>query len=245
MTCTNCGEFNTGDRIRCAKCGKPLRNAAGETMVEADDLTSDDLRAPREANTARNPQMSRTRKGSAESVTEHVPSRPRGGTSGSGSFGSLSASGSRARSSTGILAPSTIFHNRYEILELVGEGGMGQVYKVLDTELDRVIALKIIRAEKESDPETVQRFKRELLLARKITHKNVVRIHDFNHTEGIKYFTMEYVEGKELEAGDSRTGPDPRSRSGPDRPTGLERAPGSAQPGRHPPRSQAAERDAG
>ncbi len=173
-----------------------------------------------------------------------MPSRPRGGTSGSGSFGSSSASGSRARSSTGILAPSTIFHNRYEILELVGEGGMGQVYKVLDTELDRVIALKTIRAEKESDPETVQRFKRELLLARKITHKNVVRIHDLGDTEGIKYFTMEYVEGRSLKQEIRERGRDPGSRSAPDRPTGLERAPGSAQPGRHPPRPQAAERDA-
>jgi eukaryotic-like serine/threonine-protein kinase len=200
MKCTNCGESNASDRLRCAKCGRPLRDAAEETLVEADDLTSDDLRRPRGASTARNLQVSGTRKTPAESPTEHPRSaqkEPRGGTSGSGSFGSSSGSGSRSRSA-GILAPSTIFGNRYEILELVGEGGMGQVYKVLDKELDRVIALKTIRAEKESDPETVQRFKRELKLASKITHKNVVRIHDFSEAEGIKYFTMAYVEGRNL-----------------------------------------------
>ncbi|HEY7817524.1 MAG TPA: protein kinase, partial [Vicinamibacteria bacterium] len=181
-------------------------------MVNADDLTSDDLRPQREARrgqlgqlgqlgkTARSAQASRTRRPRAESQTGNRTRRQRSGTSGSGSFGSSSGSGSgsRSRSATGILAPSTIFGNRYEILELVGEGGMGQVYKVLDRELDRVIALKTIRAEKESDPETVQRFKREISLARKITHKNVVRIHDLGEAEGIKYLTMEYVEGRSL-----------------------------------------------
>src|SRR5262245_44939334 len=132
MKCTNCGEFNASGRARCGKCGKPLPDAGAETMVDADDLTSDDLRSPREAKTARKVQMSRTRRGSAEARTENAARGQRGGTSGSGSFGSMSGSGSRARSSTGILAPSTIFGNRYEILELVGEGGMGQVYKVLD-----------------------------------------------------------------------------------------------------------------
>src|SRR5262245_2771052 len=124
MNCTNCGEFNAGDRLRCAKCGKPLRDAAEETLVDADDLTSDDLRRPREANTARSSQVSSTRRTPAESETEHVPRSQRGGTSGSGSgsFGSSSGSGSRFRSTAGILAPSTIFGNRYEILELVGEG---------------------------------------------------------------------------------------------------------------------------
>lgn len=202
MKCTNCGESNADDRLQCAKCGKPLQDASGETLVDADEMTSDDLRLPREAQTAKNPQVSRTRKAHAESPTEYVPSGARSGASRSSgsdpSFGSGSGSGSRARSSTGVLAPSTIFGNRYEILELVGEGGMGQVYKALDKELDRVIALKTIRAEKETDPETVQRFKRELVLARKITHKNVVRIHDLGEADGIKFFTMEYVEGRSL-----------------------------------------------
>src|SRR5262245_192625 len=129
MKCTNCGEFNASGRARCGKCGKPLPDAGAETMVDADDLTSDDLRPPREGKTARKVQVSRTRRGAPEARTENA--RGRGGTSGSGSFGSMSGSGSRSRSS-GILAPSTIFGNRYEILELVGEGGMGQVYKVLD-----------------------------------------------------------------------------------------------------------------
>jgi tetratricopeptide (TPR) repeat protein/TolB-like protein len=96
------------------------------------------------------------------------------------------------------LALLTLFGNRYEILELLGEGGMGRVYKARDRELDKVIALKTIRSEKGEDPEIVQRFKQELLLARKITHKNVIRIHDLGEAEGIKFFTMECIEGQSL-----------------------------------------------
>ncbi|HEY7513120.1 MAG TPA: protein kinase, partial [Vicinamibacteria bacterium] len=89
-----------------------------------------------------------------------------------------------------------VFASRYEILAIVGEGGMGRVYKVRDRELDKVIALKTIRGA--SDAESIQRFKHELVLARKVTHKNVVRIYDLGEAEGTKYFTMEYIEGTSL-----------------------------------------------
>jgi eukaryotic-like serine/threonine-protein kinase len=91
------------------------------------------------------------------------------------------------------------FGNRYQVLEKLGEGGMGRVYKALDLELDRAVALKTIRAEKGRGPEVLKRFKQELVLARKITHKNVVRIYDLGEAEGgVKFFTMELVEGKSL-----------------------------------------------
>ncbi len=91
------------------------------------------------------------------------------------------------------------FGNRYQVLEKLGEGGMGRVYKALDLELDRPVALKTIRAEKGRGPEVLKRFKQELVLARKITHKNVVRIYDLGEAEGgVKFFTMELVEGQSL-----------------------------------------------
>jgi tetratricopeptide (TPR) repeat protein/tRNA A-37 threonylcarbamoyl transferase component Bud32 len=96
------------------------------------------------------------------------------------------------------LAPSSLFGSRYEILHLLGEGGMGRVYKARDRELDKVIALKVVRGERVDDPEAIQRFKQELLLARKVTHKNVVRIYDLGEAEGTKFFTMELIEGESL-----------------------------------------------
>ncbi|MEE9180600.1 MAG: protein kinase, partial [Vicinamibacteria bacterium] len=99
---------------------------------------------------------------------------------------------------TGQLPAYVSFGNRYEILELLGEGGMGRVYKAWDRELEKLIALKTVRSEMASNPELVKRFKQELLLARKITHKNVIRIHDLGEAEGVRFFTMEYIHGESL-----------------------------------------------
>jgi tetratricopeptide (TPR) repeat protein/predicted Ser/Thr protein kinase len=87
---------------------------------------------------------------------------------------------------------------RYEILEVLGEGGMGAVYKAKDRELDRFVALKVIRPELAANPDILQRFKQEILLSSKVTHHNVVRIYDLGDAEGFKFITMEYVEGKDL-----------------------------------------------
>ena len=71
----------------------------------------------------------------------------------------------------------SVIADRYEILKLLGEGGMGAVYKAKDHELDRQVALKVIRPELAGHPSVLQRFKQELILARKITHRNVIRIY--------------------------------------------------------------------
>jgi serine/threonine protein kinase len=98
-----------------------------------------------------------------------------------------------------LLVPTgTVLANRYEILQLLGEGGMGTVYKAGDTELDRVIALKVIRPELASNPEILQRFKQELVLARQVTDRNIIRIFDLGEADGIRFITMEYVEGTSL-----------------------------------------------
>jgi eukaryotic-like serine/threonine-protein kinase len=97
-----------------------------------------------------------------------------------------------------MLPPGTVLGNRYEILQILGEGGMGAVYKARDIELDRVMALKVIRPELASNPEILQRFKQELILARQVTDRNVIRIFDLGEADGIKFITMEYVEGESL-----------------------------------------------
>lgn len=89
---------------------------------------------------------------------------------------------------------------RYEILELLGQGGMGAVYKARDTELGRLVALKLIRADLASNPEILRRFKQELILAREVTHRNVIRIFDLGQAKGFKFITMEFVEGRDLRA---------------------------------------------
>ena len=96
------------------------------------------------------------------------------------------------------LRPGDILGNRYEVLEILGEGGMGAVYKASDIELSRTIALKVIRPELASKPEILQRFKQELILARQVTDRNVIRIFDLGEADGIKFITMEYVEGESL-----------------------------------------------
>jgi eukaryotic-like serine/threonine-protein kinase len=98
----------------------------------------------------------------------------------------------------GGLQPGTFFGGRYEILGVLGQGGMGAVYKARDRELDRLIALKVIRPELATDPAILARFKQELILSRNITHKNVVRIFDLGEAEGIRFISMEYVEGEDL-----------------------------------------------
>ena len=97
-----------------------------------------------------------------------------------------------------IFQAGTIVGNRYEIVQILGEGGMGAVYKAKDLELNRIIALKVIRPELASNPEILQRFKQELILARQVTDRNVIRIFDLGEAGGVRFITMEYVEGQSL-----------------------------------------------
>ncbi len=105
-----------------------------------------------------------------------------------------------SKAATGELMPGMVLGGRYEVLQLLGRGGMGAVYKAHDKELDRIVALKLIRPDLARNPEMVRRFKQELILARQITHKNVIRIFDLGQSEGIKFITMDFVEGHDLRA---------------------------------------------
>ncbi len=106
------------------------------------------------------------------------------------------------------LPPGTIAHlnstalaalsQRYDILAEAGHGSMGNVYKARDRETGETVALKLLKPEIASDQAMMERFKNELLFARKITHKNVCRVYEFNRIGGIAYTSMEFVEGESL-----------------------------------------------
>jgi eukaryotic-like serine/threonine-protein kinase len=98
------------------------------------------------------------------------------------------------------LEPGMMLGERYEILKSLGEGGMGAVYKARDHELDRFVALKVIRPELAGHPDILRRFKQELILARQVTHKNVVRIFDLGTADGRKFITMDFIEGRDLKS---------------------------------------------
>ncbi len=118
---------------------------------------------------------------------------------------SPSPSSAKARPSR-ILAKGDHFRSgdvlggRYEILSLLGEGGMGAVYKARDREVDHLVALKVIRPEMADHPVILARFKQELLTARQVTHRNAIRIYDLSEVDGVKFITMEFVEGCDLRA---------------------------------------------
>jgi tetratricopeptide (TPR) repeat protein len=185
MKCLECGHANPDDAANCVKCGEPiaLDDDAGETgfrpasSVQFDDDSETGVRPPPSADPD-------------DSGVTGVRTTPPPGLSRPGTY-----IGSGASSA---IPTYDSFGNRYEILELLGEGGMGRVYKAWDRELEKVIALKTIRGEHASNPDVLKRFKQELLLARRITHKNVIRIHDMGEAGGVRFFTMEYIPGDSL-----------------------------------------------
>jgi serine/threonine-protein kinase len=96
------------------------------------------------------------------------------------------------------VAPGAVLGDRFEVLSVLGAGGMGVVYKARDRELDEVVALKMLRADGDGDGKVLERLKSELKLARKITHPNVLRTFDFGEVGGIPYISMEFVRGVTL-----------------------------------------------
>jgi serine/threonine protein kinase/Tfp pilus assembly protein PilF len=96
------------------------------------------------------------------------------------------------------LTTGSTFAGRYQIIEELGQGGMGRVYKATDTKINEKVALKLIMPEIASDKKTLERFGNELRIARKITHKNVGKMFDINEDKGTHFITMEYVSGQDL-----------------------------------------------
>jgi tetratricopeptide (TPR) repeat protein/predicted Ser/Thr protein kinase len=111
---------------------------------------------------------------------------------------SSSPAGFRVVSGSGRLVPGTDLSPRYHIKKQLGEGGMGEVYLAHDRELERDVALKLIRTDLATNQAIIDRFRREIQVATRITHKNVLRVYDLGEAAGLKFLTMQYVEGEDL-----------------------------------------------
>src|SRR5690349_14554246 len=100
-------------------------------------------------------------------------------------------------SNQGRMIGTTVSH--YRILEKLGSGGMGVVYKARDTHLDRFIAIKVLPPEKVADPERRRRFTQEAKAASALNHPNIITIYDIDQATGVDFIAMEYVAGKTLD----------------------------------------------
>ena len=121
------------------------------------------------------------RSGIAESLSSLSATSPLSAAAPGSATASTSPGASTSSISTGTgagLNAARLIGGRYEILALLGQGGMGRVYRARDTELDEVVALKVLQSELVSSPEMVERFRREVKLARRVTHPNVARMFD-------------------------------------------------------------------
>jgi len=104
------------------------------------------------------------------------------------------------------LATGSIFAGRYQIIEQIGRGGMGRVYKAFDTEIQGKVALKLIKPEIAADKNSIERFRNELKLARKVAHRYVSQMFDLGNHESTYFITMVYVTGEDLKSFIRRTG---------------------------------------
>jgi len=104
------------------------------------------------------------------------------------------------------LKVGSVLNQRYQIIDELGRGGMGRVYKAMDLEIDEKIAIKVLNPEIYGDKRIIERFRNELKIARKIRHKNVCQMFDLERGEGIYFITMEYVSGDDLKTTIQRLG---------------------------------------
>jgi len=178
VVCPQCQHPNPPGTTRCVKCHAQVEVEKATIFEPVEGAT---IIAPVESSTP--PEV----KEAASSSGTGAWSKP------AGSETSAIAAGMQ-----GPIGPGSVLADRYELQTELGEGGMGTVYKARDRELDRIVALKVIRPELARHAEILQRFKRELILARQVTHRNVIRIFDLGVTGNTKFITMEYLEGQDL-----------------------------------------------
>lgn len=177
MVCPHCELAHPAGTVTCSRCGRTLPTVhEAETMMFDSDATAAALKPPAPPQTVASGVITPPPSGASQVQTAiHF----------SGAFSMT-------------LQPGTDFGPRYRIDALLGEGGMGTVYKATDKELGRVVALKLVRPEYASIPAAMARFRQELLLASKISHRNILRIHDLGDAGGMKFITMAYVDGLDL-----------------------------------------------
>ena len=189
MNCDKCNSQNPDSASICQKCGASLRDSDATWVVPPQE--SSPVSSGSDATWVAPPQESSSTVSNSNAPTLDLspqvsPSRATQG---------LSAA---EREAAGRLEPGTELGSRYRIEALIGKGGMGTVYKAYDIELDRTVALKEILPQFLDDTEAMQRFKQELLLASRISHKNILRIHDLVEVGGAKFISMAYIDGEDL-----------------------------------------------
>ncbi|HWC20204.1 MAG TPA: protein kinase [Terriglobales bacterium] len=171
MLCPVCHTENLDDALTCSSCSSSLNFVLAQTGNKPPSFES--FEAPTLAH-------------SSTSKSQRLP------------IGSASNRSGAAAAAAPAPDVTPDFGARYRVEGKLGEGGMGSVYKAYDLELDRMVALKVIRAELMANAEILQRFKQELLLASRISHKHILRIHDLGEAAGVKFISMAYIEGRNL-----------------------------------------------
>jgi len=201
MNCPFCRAANAQDAERCVSCGQSfVRIGDAETLGPAGSPSPDAAETIGPHSLGADPAATLAALDPA-TVAGVLTPPPTPVPSGPGSGSTPSAAGI-----TFTLGPGSDFGPRYRIESRLGEGGMGVVYKAYDKELDRIVAIKLLRVGMAAEASAMQRFKQELLLASRVSHKNILRIHDLGDVGGIKFISMAYIEGEDLHAELKRSG---------------------------------------
>src|SRR5512143_1004657 len=196
MNCPHCSAVNPEDAVSCVECRHSLdaeMTMVGDSSAVASMAHADATRVSPQSQPASDTPRSVPPSETPQSFVEWARA--------SKSFGVMS----------GVLPEGLEIGKRYRVVRLLGRGGMGSVYRVYDKDLDREVALKLIRSDIAEDPETLGRFKREIQLSSKVTHRNVLRVYDLGESDGIKFLTMQIVSGEDL-AAVIKAGPIPNDR---------------------------------
>jgi tetratricopeptide (TPR) repeat protein len=200
MVCPRCSAPFAKSASICVRCGADLSPSRASTSARPGSLSNGDEPTILGGADGPTPWPS---PGPGDATVLRVPEEP------TGYFSDIDSSAQTAAGPAGVpagesgpLTVGQVFGGRYHIIRPLGVGGMGAVYQAWDQELALAVAIKVIRPEIMADPVAAEdirrRFKRELILARQVTHKSVVRIHDIGQIDGIKYITMAYVSGDDL-----------------------------------------------
>ena len=205
MNCPSCGREMAAHLERCTVCGAALPAVTGAGAIPGlSDNTPTGYTPPGAFTPVPSERTGQTPRGGATPVE---PGGPKPQTpiraSVEMSAGTVGGGTPTTGRAAGPLAIGQSF-GRYHIIRVLGVGGMGVVYQAWDEQLEVAVAIKVIRPQIFEDPAEAEmlekRFKRELVLARQVTHRSVIRIHDMGEIDGIKYITMPYIQGSNLEA---------------------------------------------
>jgi len=168
VRCGSCGENVPETHQFCSLCGAPL---------DSSPLTTADVTPP----------------GPAPTPGRKPPSKQR-----SSSLGSSKSNTSSGLSSEGRFLPGTLLAGRYRIVAVLGKGGMGEVYRADDLILEQPVALKFLPEALATDEDSLERFRNEIRVARRVSHPNVCRVYDVGEVDGHTFLSMEYVDGEDL-----------------------------------------------